>query len=548
MSRSRIILALALVLLCGSAVLLTVRNWAGAGVADVKAVPPGHQEIAWLAPATSGDSWERVIAALELLQKESGSVTQLRVDTANAFLPLTADVPEVSLYFNDAPAAKLWIRWYKLSGENTSPRWCERLSRRDRPPLAIIGGDTSDRALVQSRALEALRGAWPGPAPLYLITTATAERYNEGVLQSGEVPHRTWPKLMDAYAKRTFRFCFTNARMAQGVLDFVQHYRLTDPLLDTAILTQSDPYARLGLLSLTGLFRPYYSSTLIWKDDSYSKDLGEIFLDIFAQQARPKSGTFEEFYNNYIDYSVGGFFEPNPSEAQQVGLYLANNSTFRDRPQLLALPTAAQPARRFLRALCRRAPMETRNVVVVSGDAINFNSVCRDRNLAWNIQDLPVPLVFFCHRDPIDAPAGFGVKDARGLPNQTGTQDVLLYRDIAEALIQGAFIRNDIRAGPLASDADTLLNRLRQMRWHKGRVEFFAGEDGELPGVPFFDNEGNRRPGTGEHIVWLRPVFDGNRVLPEAYITIWRASGKDRGETWRTHGSPLHVLYDQPGP
>ena len=170
-----------------------------------------------------------------------------------------------------------------------------------------------------------------------------------------------------------------------------------------------------------------------------------------------------------------------------------------------------------------------------------------DRNLAWNIQDLPVPLVFFCHRDPVDAAAGFGIKDARGLPNQTGTQDVLLFRDMVEALVQSAFVPNATQT-KLVGDASALLSRLKQMRWHKGRVEFSEGDGSEIPGIPLFDEEGNRRPGTGEHIVWLRPVFDGNRILPEAYITIWRASGKDRGETWRTHGSALHVLYDQPVP
>ena len=63
MDRTRVVF-LALALLCGAGLLLTVRDWAGAGLAAVRAVPAGHQEIAWIAPATSGESWERLVAAL----------------------------------------------------------------------------------------------------------------------------------------------------------------------------------------------------------------------------------------------------------------------------------------------------------------------------------------------------------------------------------------------------------------------------------------------------------------------------------------------------
>jgi len=36
------------------------------------------------------------------------------------------------------------------------------------------------------------------------------------------------------------------------------------------------------------------------------------------------------------------------------------------------------------------------------GRRIDFNTIYRDRNLAWPIQDLPCDLVFFCHRNPVD--------------------------------------------------------------------------------------------------------------------------------------------------
>jgi hypothetical protein len=550
MGRSRLALLGVLALACVAAMALALRDWAAPGLAEVRGVPSGHQEIAWISPATSGEAWERLVAALTLLQqdKSNGALGKnLRVQLANAFLPLTADVPEVALFFDDAPEVKLWIRWYKLSGQNPSGSWFDKLIKRGTSPLAIIGGETSDRALYQARALAKVRSQWPGPAPLYLISTATAERYYPGAYPSGEVPYQDWPRLMDVYKKRTYRFCFPNTRIVEAVLDFVHQnpqvcaQRLTSPQLAAAVIAPTDPYTSLASLSAAGHFQPYYPSTLIWKDDGYSKDLGEIFLKVFADEAHPKGEPFADFYNNYIHYSVGDFLEPNPQEALAVGLFLAHNPRFRDQPQLLALPTAAQRARRFLRTLCRRAPTEVRNVVVVTGDAIAFNNVYRDRDVAWNILDMPVPLVFFSPRNPIDAAAGFGQQQADGLLNQTGTQDVLLNRDVVESLVQAAF-----DGARLVADADRLQSRLEHTRWRKGRIHNDLVEADNPPAVPFFDEAGNRRADTGEHIVWVRPVFDGQRNLPEAFITVWRAGGERPERSWRTIARPLHILYDQP--
>jgi hypothetical protein len=561
MTRLRLVFVLMLTLLGMAAVLATWRLWAGAGLADVKEVPAGDQEIAWIAPATSGDGWERLVAAFDLLQKDPASSKAghtLKINLDNAFLALTADVPEISIYYEENPDAKLWIRWYKLSGENPSPHWFEKLIHRGRPPLAVIGGETSDRALYQSRALEAIKDRWSGPAPLYFITNATAERYYPRDIQTGEVPHVEWPRLMKVYPGRTFRFCFTNKRIVTAVLDFLRQnpqvcaQRLAEPQVYAGIVAQGDLLGSMGLLTATGYFQPYYPSMLAWADNAYSKDLGEIFLQIFAEQAGARDGPFIDFYNSYIDYSVGPFLEPNPREAIAVGLFL-EHPRFRDRPQLLALPAGAQPARRFLRALCRQAPLEIRNVVVVTGDAVSFNSIYRDRNVAWNIQDMPVPLVIFSHRNPMDSAAGFGKKDADGRTDNTGTQDVLLQRDLAEALVLAAF-----GPGGLAGDADQFLKRLGHTRWSKGHIHNDLIKDdppplskggpggSALPGRPFFDSAGDRLPDTGEHIIWLRPVFQGNRNLAEGFLAIYRVGGNQRA--WRSVGQPLHLLYDRTDP
>jgi hypothetical protein len=179
-------------------------------------------------------------------------------------------------------------------------------------------------------------------------------------------------------------------------------------------------------------------------------------------------------------------------------------------------------------------------MVVANGDAINFNSVYRDRDLAWNVQDLPLPLVFFAHRNPIDAKAGFGEK--RGdMIDRSSTSDVLLFRDIFEALVLACF-----DGGKLADNADVVRARLRRTYWKDGRV-FLAAPDAAIE-TPLFDAAGDRTSLTGEHVIFLSPHFEGARVLPEAELTIWepRVDIDDLVDPWAQVGV-LHLSYDRRG-
>ena len=85
----------------------TLGIWNAPGQAQVRPVPPGDQEIAWIAPATSGDAWERLVAALKLLQQDwpklhGGAALDLDLDLDKAFLDLTAEVPEIGLQIGRA--------------------------------------------------------------------------------------------------------------------------------------------------------------------------------------------------------------------------------------------------------------------------------------------------------------------------------------------------------------------------------------------------------------------------------------------------------------
>ncbi|MEI7684745.1 MAG: hypothetical protein WCL32_06935 [Planctomycetota bacterium] len=503
--------------------------WTPLGPGRVKAVPAGDQEIAWIASATSGEAWERLVKAVRVLAEQWEEIhggAPMQLDTERAFLPLTADVPEIGLHF--PKSGTLWIRWYKLSAVTDAQHWVHNLKRRATPPLAIVGGDTSDRALVLAEILERVRNDWSGPPPLLLITTATAERYLPPGKPELELDNDDWPRLMAVYPGRSFRFAFTNTLMVEAMLDFVQQ----NPKVWPPQAKVADPKGP-----------PFSLFTLTWLDDGYSKDLANSFRKLFFERYldKFKKDAPFPFDENSINYSVGDYYQPNPREEMAVGLFLGNAALRPELPQLLVLPTGTQRARRFLRTLCRRSPSELDNIVVANGDSISFNSLYRDRDVAWNVQDMPVPLIVFCHRNPIDPASGFGGKPAgSNRPDTTSTQDLLLFRDLIEAVVLASF-----RDGELVANSDQALERLRGVLWRGTGIVPGGDIAPGANGVPFFDAEGNRTAGTGEHIVWLKPFFDDKRVLPEASLSVYQME-RLRGRTlWQRVGEPLPVLYDR---
>jgi hypothetical protein len=74
----------------------------------------------------------------------------------------------------DGRPGRVRVRWYKLTNDATADRWVQALAERDPPPLALIGGGSSDRAVDLARAMDA-QETWRGDRPLLFITTATAD-------------------------------------------------------------------------------------------------------------------------------------------------------------------------------------------------------------------------------------------------------------------------------------------------------------------------------------------------------------------------------------
>jgi hypothetical protein len=310
--------------------------------------------------------------------------------------------------------------------------------------------------------------------------------------------------------------------MAEVVLDFVRTHPEVWPLRadDPAL---ASPVSALG--SVWSLFAaaldneppaPRVLHTQVWLDERYSTDLAERFKKVFVRLF-PEGKVGNTFP---IGYSTGDFYQPNPQEVLAVTWLLDLNAHWRGQRQLLLLPTGSDRARRYLRTLVRRAPLELRSFLVISGDSITINTVYRDRDIAWNVLDLPVPMIFFSHRNPTSRNAGFAPEKEGGATlSATATDVLLLNRDILEALILAG-----LRESRSAWDTDRIHTQLRHMHWRKGQV---AGVPAPGPpdadaGLPLFDKDGNRNARTGEHIVWVQPLFESNAPLPKATISVWR--------------------------
>ena len=492
--------------------------WGDPNEAQVRPLDGNDQEIALIEPATSGDEWGRLVTAMQLLEadwpKINPALPVLRVRMDKAFPALTSDVPEVEFSFRDGVKQRLRLRWYKISGEHDAASWVRKLQARSRQPLAIIGGGTSDRAVKLANVLQNAYGDDPAKqAPVFLITTATSEKTDPDKETS----------LISIYGQRSFRFSFTNQKMVESLLAFVQHREYPDAEKEWAQnlwVTKPDPSI------------PPTMHTVTWNDERYSQDMNALFQEEFRKrfpQAPEPSG------EGTIPYSAGGFSHPTPQELRVIAIWLSRPNPTTPN-SFLVLPTQTVRMRRFLINLRQRSAKDARNLVVFNGDAISFHSVYRDREVVWNILDLPYSLVFFAHRNPIDHAAGFSWKKVAahdGVPQRgtSGTHDLLLYRDLFEAVLYAA-----VEDGKLLDDSVRFRQRLQATCWQHAdpaRVCNPLVHQFEQKPPAFFDADGNRQSDTGEHIVWIKPSFTGERVNLQSKISVWARTSDRDGGVWR---------------
>ena len=461
------------------------------------AVPDGDQEMAWLHTTTANTTWERYVTGWLRVQR---TMPELEIDTSNTFLDSTTGVPELVLGMKGREA-KLRIRWYKLQSDIAAADWVRSLAQRDRPPLAIIGGGSSDRAVELAKAMEAQRD-WRGDRPALFITTATAVN----LPASEPAPH-----LIDLYPGRSFRFCFNNRQMADAVLDYVEQTPDLRPAVTELSSLQAVGSSAIGEPKPMR-YRPHVFSVQ-WADDPYSTDLHEQFSKSLHEQAKARGGNQSAFQlDSYgIPFSVGGFIRPNLQEeeaAKRIALELRGLPPQRS---MLILPAATQPARRMLQAIAERSQRLTRRLVVVTGDGIPVNALLRDGDFAWRAGALPVPLVLFTHNDPIAWDDGIRWPRGPGSDSNT-TEEFMHFAEMARIVIGGCY---PSPTGELVTRSDDLIARLHARR------------------PAFFDSNGERLRGTGEFVVTLLPREDAEGTRGTAQLSVWR---RDSLGTWQSTG------------
>ena len=350
----------------------------------VAAVPSGDVEMAWLHTSTNGTTWERFVTGLMELNGNG-----LTVSDENAFSDTTTAVPELVIRSADHDGT-LRIRWYKLTGTRGATEWIDALTKRDPPPVAVIGGGTSDRASELAIALRDVSASGQPDAPLLFLTTATEDG------------------LTKLYGGRTFRFCFNNSQMAEAVASYAETIGRDDR-------------------------RPVHTVGIVWRDDPFSVNLHDRFDAVID----PKT-VFRSFP---VRSSIGGATKPNADEEAAVLGILADCRRHPEHRIQLILPTVTQPARRVLRMLLQREPSLRSRLTVLTGDGIPGNALLRDQVFAWPVVDLPAPLILFSHNDPFGWTDRLRTTAANSLPSTT--EDVLHFKEMGRVLAQVVFPTKD---------------------------------------------------------------------------------------------------------
>ena len=494
-------------------------------------VPEGDQEIAWLNNTSAGETWSLFVIGVKRTEMPvNGAASGLSVDDSNAFPEQSTAIPELVIA-REGYAGKLRIRWYKVATEATIEGWVKALAARDPAPLAIIGGWTSDWAHKLALARDA-QAAWRGDRPLLLITTATVDTVLGRPDESGGFPRVSDQKnLIDVYPGRSFRFCFSNSQMARAVSDYVLH----DPTLRPGPVNwpglRAVGFAASGpwtvLPSLAGLAHRPAVFPLQWQDDPYSGDLYNQFREyLFESLSERGGGITPRIIGDpafSIPFSVGGFSRTNAGEAAAVREILNDLPPPGER-SLLVIPTGSSaPARRVLLALAERVPQAGRRLVAVTGDGFSVNTFYRDAEWAWPARSIPIPVVLFAHHNPFGWDAPSDTRPPRGyrLEPKTTTEDVFLDSNLARMLADAAFPSGTNGERRIAARADEVAERLR-MRADK-----------------FFDDRGNRRGRSGEHVAVVRPTQRYGDAAPgtsrpESTVEVFRR--EDDGRTWTKVG------------
>jgi hypothetical protein len=166
----------------------------------------------------------------------------------------------------------------------------------------------------------------------------------------------------------------------------------------------------------------------------------------------------------------------------------------------------------------------------MTGDGIGVNTFFRDREFAWPVRSLPIPVALFTHADPFawDEPGGptpprdYGLTPPSPGGVRSSTEDIQHFTRMARSIAMGSFPEG---RDSIVDSAEFLSTNLKKLK------------------PAFFDDDGNRHSGTGEHVVVLRPsnpvdVLGGRRTHTDAVLEVYVRQGEHRKWTL-LHSRPL---------
>ena len=131
------------------------------------------------------------------------------------------------------------------------------------------------------------------------------------------------------------------------------------------------------------------------------------------------------------------------------------------------------------------------------------------------------------HRNPVDQQLSVTRSfipevDSKDPAQPTGTDDLLLYRDIGHSLIQSFDGSLSIANAQIKLKQSLLAER-------------------DAQGQPLFDENGNRRGRGGEFITLLQPLYHNLQVLPRSKIEVFERQTEN--QSWKPVIS-LEASYD----
>ena len=291
-----------------------------------------------------------------------GTIPGCSLEVSSAFPSESATIPEFRVRFKTK--SLIW-RWYR---DDEDSLVTEKLLQRNPPPLALVGGTSTDSAKQLAESLALAKTSRFLEKPVLMLTTATADYLN---YTGGSEPKQI--KLLKLHEGLTFRAGFSNNHMAKVLIDFLKSQSVwTGPLPAPWIMK--------------------------WEDDPYATDLMKAFHTSWENLPGLHKSTTEIPYSIAIKSSIGGITRPNEDETYAASVFIERASKFTNlESNWLVLCGQILPSRRLLKVMSRGTESRMRGLTVVAGDTLGFNTIYRDWQELWPSIDLPYRLVFFCH-------------------------------------------------------------------------------------------------------------------------------------------------------